>query len=215
MFSTNQSNFDALLKKLTNDDRLAIATPKRHAMSNQAVSRHNIYCFGENEQILAYPLSMFIRRDHPLQARINYLIQLAIEGGLIGKWTKDIERKFREESNQLMGPHILTVEHIFLGLVFLGLYTLFAIGAFIAEHIVHTRVNRPNAHRFWGVADMLIDGERHFLLPEWKLIKNNHSKCTEMNNMDKQLKRNSCRGKMLYKRCAIRRTLRKGNIGAV
>lgn len=147
---------------------------------------------------------MFIRRQHPLHTRLNDLIQLAIEGGLIGKWTADIEWNFRQKSNLAIAPKILTVEHIFLALLFLAIFTSCAIGAFIAELIIYNRVSRSNPHRFWKIADMLIDGKRQFLMPVWRKKSNRIS--SDGNTVGIELKPLAGSGHLInYKRKAMRK----------
>lgn len=94
---------------------------------------------------------------------------MAVEGGLIVKWTRDIEWNSRDRSYAMSGPKVLTLEHILPAFVVYSLFASFAIGAFIAEHVVHYHIRRASVHRFWLVADGLIDGQRHYLLP-WSII---------------------------------------------
>lgn len=108
---------------------------------------------------------MFMPRDHPLRSMINQQIQWAVECGLIEKWASESQFKFKRPINQHIGPTVLTLEHIFLGWMFYIVFATLASLTFAFEQLVYRMVRKPNPKRFWKISEMLIDGDRHFLLP--------------------------------------------------
>lgn len=159
-------NVDDCLLDLPLDNRLAVATPRNTAMNNINIPNWKIYCFSNTEHIYDYPLSLFMQHEHPLLSRINRIVQMSMEGGLFTKWNLDCRNNINRSYNyyHANGSITLTLEHIFTGLVLYAVFVSFAIGAFIAEHIVHPIARRRNCARIWKWFDMLIDGDRHFLL---------------------------------------------------
>lgn len=154
---------DDCLIDLFDNARLAVAVSQRHAMNNPTLPESMIYCFADSEHIYRYPVSMIIRKDNPMLDAINEHIQWAVEGGLLVKWFKDIQATFNRAIDENLGPKKLAIENISAALFGYALFGMFAVCAFIAEHIVHRAARRSGAGRFWKIADMLIDGDRHFL----------------------------------------------------
>lgn len=162
-------NIDDCLARLVDDDHLAVIASKRHAMANHRIPNWLIYCFDNQDRILGYPVSMFMPNDdYQLHESVNKFVQFAVETGLFVKWTKDSQSPFKQSkqpANTKFLTHQLTIEQFFTGLAFYAVFTTFSIGAFVAEQIVKRFVRQPNAGRFWRIAEMLIDGDRHFMIP--------------------------------------------------
>lgn len=162
-------HIDDCLGQLAFDGHLAVITSRKHALANHRIPNWLIYCFEDRDRILGYPVSMFMPDRHALQQTFNHQIQLAVETGLYVKWTDDNRSPFERISPQQKHKILrsqLTVEHIFTGLALYIVFVTFSVGAFVAEHIVKRFVRRRNAGRFWKIAEMLIDGDRHFMLPK-------------------------------------------------
>lgn len=160
------TNIDDCLLDLPLNNRLAVATPLKHATNNRFVPNRKIYCFSEAEHIYSYPVPIFMHPDHPLLPQVNRIIQKSLEGGLFVKWNRDGGSDINRSSanDHPNGPIVLSLEHIFTGVALSATFGLFAIGAFIAELIVHPIARRRNCARIWKWIDILIDGDRHFLL---------------------------------------------------
>lgn len=158
---------DDCLAQLVADDRLAVAVSKLHAMNSRRVRSNQIHCFDKREQIVEYPISVLIAAGNPWTGRINELTRWASEGGLVRKWCTDSATNRRKHYSNRNGPEVLTIGHVFIGLCLYLVMSIISVGAFAVEHIIHRRLQSSNAGRFWRWADKLIDGKRHYLLPDW------------------------------------------------
>lgn len=131
-------------------------------MNNPKIPNGQIYCFKDTEQIYQYPVAIHMHENHLMWHRINDNIKMAIESGLIAKWNADSQMNLKnvDLSN---GSVQLTFEHIFTALALYGVFLGFSVSAFIAELIVYRNARRRQCGKFWKIADMLIDADRHFL----------------------------------------------------
>lgn len=161
-------NIDQCLVQLGDNDRLAVATSKEHATNNQHIPSWKLSCFSKNgEKIQTDFISMFVRRNHHLYHDINKIITMALEGGLFVKWGKlssqlnaylDLQRVQQHRSSQL------PFEYIYPAFVVYMSFNLFAVFIFMFEHFVHYRAHGRKPDRLARIGDLLIDGQRHFLI---------------------------------------------------
>lgn len=159
-------NLDDCLAQLVADDRLAVAISRQHARNSRRVPKQKIYCFDRREQIMDYPVSAWLPADDPWIERFNERFRWALEGGLLAKWRSDSQTPQQIKHSTAKGPEVLTMEHLFTAAV---LYiTFFVLSIFILslEHLINYHMRKPSPSRFWRWADMMIDGKRHFLMPD-------------------------------------------------
>lgn len=159
------SNIDEYLSQLAHNDRLAVAVSRKHAYKNLNIPLGEIHCFEDTEHFNGYPVSMFIPRGHPLKSKINERIQWSVEGGLIKKWALDSQPRFKKSILYSKHPVVLTLGHISLALLLYLIFFCLSCVAFIAEIVIFRMNKRPHTSRLWKILSMLIDGDRHFLLP--------------------------------------------------
>lgn len=80
------SNIDICLSELITNTKLAVALSRQHALNNRAVDKSHIFCFDRKHDIYSYSVSIIATYDFPLLSRIDYVIRLLYEGGLIFRW---------------------------------------------------------------------------------------------------------------------------------
>lgn len=158
------ADINRCLMELEHNGRLAVAISHKHATSNSKIPNRAIYCFAGKEIIYNYPISMFIHENHPMTTLINDNIRRAFEGGLFRKWKTDHSINFNPKVDSSARPFQLGIDHLFTPVALFTVFACFAFGAFIAEIIVHYHIQKHNCGRFWKIADMLIDADRHFLV---------------------------------------------------
>lgn len=170
------TNIDLCLMALANDNRLAVAISRMHTYQNHTrrnVSMDSIYCFDKNEQIIQYPMMLMMATNNNNRwafDRIQRLAQLAMQGGLFVKWLKDYP-SFRHLGNRRRHSdangesQVQTIEHIIFAFMIYLLVISMAFVAFAIECIVYRRSRCRGVHRYWKLADILVDGKRHFFLP--------------------------------------------------
>lgn len=161
-------NMDQCLVQLGDNDRLAVATLKKHATNNRHIPSWKLSCFSSNgENIQTDFISMLVRRNHYLYHQINKIIIMALEGGLFVKWGKlssqlnggqDLYRIQEHRTGQLPFEYIYPAFVVYVG------FNMIAVFIFILEHYVHWGAHRPNPNRLAQIGDILIDGQRHFLI---------------------------------------------------
>lgn len=164
---------DQCLKHLYENEYLAVGVSRYHAQNNPHISRRKIFCLDRTQNILSYPVQLFMRKDYPFASEINKVIRRAVEGGLFTKWMRDTVVQ-RKGDLQELPVKPLQLEHISAAILAYILFTTFAYGAFVAEYTVHKRVHQKTTnHRFWKIADYLLDGDRHEFLFVlfWKWIR--------------------------------------------
>lgn len=147
-----------------NDPRACMEVLKQSENVAVAVSRQfirtkyydeNVFCFARNIRSNLIALKMLKTR---LQINEwNKSIRQIVESGLIHKWLHSTTRKTKEIVTNTQSQ----VEH-YLGLL---CFTVGGIGiasiVAIVEQIIHLFVRRHNHHRYWDVANWVIDGKRH------------------------------------------------------
>lgn len=135
--------------QLKDEDKLAVATSRLHAMSNTAITRDQLYCFSKTENIHSHGIKLFVRKDFHLLSKFNDLLRQVAESGLFGKWLREAEArktsvkaKQMEEARDAAEP--LKVKHVqgAFGLLFLGCSV--SIIVFIAEIVTNWICRRYN-----------------------------------------------------------------------
>lgn len=159
-------DLDECLAQLEFNDHLAVAVSRKHALANRRISNWQIYCLAEEERVFGYPISMFINKDHPLKTNISRLGRMAVEGGLIGKWTKDAQDVMRSEGKHHGRYHptnALTASQIVLPVIIHGSGLLIAMAIFLGELIVYRMARtRGKYRRYWRKLEWMIDGKQRF-----------------------------------------------------
>ena len=147
---------------------MAVAISREHVR----YSRLNLdtYCFKELEDIYHYELKFMVRKDFPYLNELNEFIRMAGATGLIEKWHSDRRIRYRKSNDNeiqsvsnynLRGVYIIYFNVVVF--VFLIVY---------CERLIHKKARQPNPKRFWLIAEMIIDPDRHFWL-ETKLLNGN------------------------------------------
>lgn len=158
-------NIDHCLKQLILDqnDDLAVATLRHHAINIPDIPREKLYCFDKTENIISLTISMWVRKDFPLLTRLNKIIRYSFEAGLIQKWESEtrIVNKFQKNEVHTV---ILTMEHTASAMMVLGIGTVLGLLSIYAEPIVHRKAREQNSSWFWLFADHFFDGDRCYFL---------------------------------------------------
>lgn len=160
---------DTCLAQIKSNDYMAVAVAKAYVMNNPRWPNGDFFCFPDADRIQGYPISFFVSAHthathHSVLSRMNGVIQMAVEGGLLAKWSSDTEQTLMDDQPYTFGPQQLSFNRLFMPLCFYVSLTFIATIIFIVELIVHSKITRPNASRFWVIVNMAIDGKRHFLL---------------------------------------------------
>lgn len=156
------SDLERCLEELIHNDRLAVVVSKSHAENSPNISDQQIFCFTENNQISNYPVVMMIHNDNPFKKRIEEIVEMIRQSGLMRRWTKDHQKRVRK-SNQETGPTQFTMQHIFPAIVGYSLFMIFSFLAFIGECLVYWQLKRNPGSVFWRFSEMFIDGRRYVL----------------------------------------------------
>lgn len=158
-------NADICLANLKDNEYLAVGVPRQHAriFINADISNRKIYCFDKSENIYSFSISILARKNFELLSQFNADIMRLVEAGIIIKWAKDNQKiVFNRGSDIYVAP--LTVEHIFPGIFMMCASYLFVLHVFVLEKIIKKHVQAGRPHKWWSLADKLIDGDRHYLL---------------------------------------------------
>lgn len=159
-------DIDECLVQLADNDKLAVAVSRKHALNNAVIPNWMIYCFEDTKHFYGYPISLLMPQNHPLKLVINEHIQWALEGGLFIKWLSDSKVNFKQQSRiDYISAHPVKFEQISIGWVFLLFFTSLAFIIFIVEHIINLNIKKSNTRQIWIIANMLFDGQRYFWLP--------------------------------------------------
>lgn len=161
------SDEHACLANVMDNTQLAVIMSHQHAMNSFSTSSRSIYCFKADQHICSYPTAFAMKVNSPLIGRVNDAIQRLVEGGLIAKWLMDSQMRHDTTDGRGIRRHQLTIEHLFAALTLWSVFFMFAVGAFIAELIVHRCVRRPNCGRFWQCVHLLINDDRLFFHLRW------------------------------------------------
>lgn len=156
------SDLDECLQLLKDDDNLAVAISRQHALNNPTVAQSDIFCFEENQNIFNYLNSMYIRKDHSHFSEINDITQRAFESGLFKKWAHDSKVKLPRAMDD---PALMSVklEKIYGAIFSYGLVTILSVTSIIVEVLAHPKSRLPNAHLIWVYLDKFVDADRHYL----------------------------------------------------
>lgn len=139
------SNIDECLAVLTYRNDVAVAVSRLHARNTNTIPASMMSCFEKEEDpIMNAPVRMLMRRGFPHVARINQLIQRAIEMGLVKKWTDDNEmnnwRTKRKEDHSIV--QALQMGHMGAAWNIILIDSTLAIFTFIAERFVAAQLKK-------------------------------------------------------------------------
>lgn len=149
------SQIDDCLQWLQSDRYMAVAASRNHALNYPPIPPPKMFCFDDSNDIRTQFISMFIHKDFAFGKRIIEVVNRAFEGGLLIKWTKDIQ--LHRTDPDVLTPMPLGI-HQLGGAIFGFIVTLIiSILAFIAERLAHTRVRKLHPSRFWIIIDMIIN----------------------------------------------------------
>lgn len=147
---------------------LAVAVSLEHARNNKLIPMSEIYCFENGEQIWKYPTKILVRNDFPLLNELNAFINQAISNGLMEKWlTKTWSRPDYLQEDDDNGQ--ITIAN-FSGFFVLWIcLSIVPTAVCLIEKTIARFANKSNPSRISLLLEMLIDGERHFLLQNIRL----------------------------------------------
>lgn len=150
-------NSSHCLNHLDQHEDVSVAASRQNARST-AFAQH-IFCFSRANNIRNYTLSLAMREDR-LQIQIwNKMIQRTTEGGLIGKWLRDLSNTTINDPVYLIRP--INLRNFYRSFIFCLVPLFAAFCTLISELVVHHKLKNDNSHRFWRTMDWLIDGQRH------------------------------------------------------
>lgn len=156
-------DIDKCLARLSDDDRIAVATTANHAKSSPSIDNDKLYCFDDRVHFHQYPVAMFARTNYPLWSTVNQHLKWAVEGGLIAKWRRDESQTHKSQSSKRKSRTRLTNGHVFFAW---ALYFLMGSGAiiiFISEHVIYPR---RDGGRIWQLLHLAVNDDRLFLRPK-------------------------------------------------
>lgn len=160
-------NLDHCLSQLNENSKLAVAVSVAHAHNSPSISPSQIYCYDGLEIIHDYNLKFLIRNDFPYLMELNAFIQKISEGGVIKKWCSN--NSIRTSYEHAKPNKQIVLKHLHGVLIVLVALETWAFSIFVFEKYVAGKMQASNPNRFWIIMDMIIDGDRHFLL-ESKMI---------------------------------------------
>lgn len=138
-----------------------MAISREHAQNSRSMS--SSHCFKNSEIIHEYALKFLVRKNFPHLKGLNEFIQMASAGGLINKWLqigriRNLYEMTRRGFGQLMMGNFYGA-HIVYGSLILVVFMVI-----IIEKITYKKAKEPKPMKFWLIVEMIIDGDRYFLL---------------------------------------------------
>lgn len=149
------------------NNRLAIATSRQHAL-NHRISK--IYCFDESQNIYKHLISMYVRKDHHAFDNIMIFTIRAFESGLFVKWERD-SKIAHQAKPKVSTIFSLKLSHIYGSIFIYLLFAFLGMIFFLAEMYTFRKARVENSRRFWVICDLLIEGQRNFLVIKENKIK--------------------------------------------
>lgn len=160
---------DNCLKRLLNDENIAVAVSRLHAENSPVISKTELYCFSRSNNIYSYSIALPIKLDFHLLPQINYIIRQLFEFGLIERWNKlsqsiassvSISKLLKSEGED--GGHlvVLTVAHITGAILILGAGLIMSFAVFILERIVYRIIRHGRRNKFWNFVNSILDPQK-------------------------------------------------------
>lgn len=139
-------NIEECLIRAANDDRIAVAVSRQHTFYNPRIPRDQLYCFGRDENIYVYLVTLLLPKKFHLLHKINPIIQHVIESGHMQKWARDLDmkRKIKEEVQRVREDPVkrLTLADVGGSFAFTAILLAFAFLVFVTECWVHWMVTK-------------------------------------------------------------------------
>lgn len=147
------------MEKLEQSDDTAVAISRYYI--RDSLYRRSAYCFRDSANIRSNLVMLKMRETGIRHGEWNRMIQRISEAGLIAKWSRIVGTSTKNSNEMDLGAGLMKMEHL-IGILgcFVACWILAFFVAFL-EYIIDYKMKRPNHHRLWNLADMLIDGRRH------------------------------------------------------
>lgn len=158
-------SLDLCFETLQSNVQQAIALSHEQVESFQRESASKMFCFGRTD-VVAYEYAprFIVQKSFPYLKKFNAFISAARNSGWISKWLKENQRK---KFFNIKSPPKDFVSKLADWFGILVMYFIIVPGVlfvFIAERIIHNRVQKyKKPIKFWAIAELLIDPYRHFL----------------------------------------------------
>lgn len=148
------------MSQLNREKKLAVAISREHVRNSRL--KLETYCFQNTEDIHHYELNFLVGKSFLYMNELNEFIWMAGATGLIEKWHTDKRIRYRKNNNN----EIQSISNYSLTGVYIVLFNLvvFVFLMVYCERLIHKKVRQPNPKRFWLIAEMIIDPNRHFWL---------------------------------------------------
>lgn len=150
------------LAQLKWNDNLAVSTPRIRAENCPLISRSELYCFSQLENIYTFPIALSMQSKYEYFPQISAILRRSVEAGLIDKWHRDsrmYQNDLKRENDRRI---ILTIAHIGAALLALVCGTIVASLVFIAEYIAFRKTKRSDCNEFWVFLSKVVDGRRFY-----------------------------------------------------
>lgn len=156
-------DLDVCLRQLDLNRYLAVGVSLEHAQNSRLIPASEIYCFENVEQIMQYSVQILVRKEFFLFEEFNTFINLAKANGLVAKWWTQTRIRpdyeyFEEEYGEITMDNFNGFFIFWISLLIVPTLVYFV------EKIIFYGAQKPNPSKIFILLDMLIDGERHFLL---------------------------------------------------
>lgn len=156
-------NLDVCLKQLYDNPKWAVAISSEYVRSSRLFSASNVFCFKKHEIIHSYTLKFLVRKNFTHSNQLNAFIQTTTANGLVKKWRSN--NRSRNHSRQ---PDIvfypLRVSNA-AGMYFIWMILkVLALLSLVLEKHIHRQARRSNPSRFWKLAEMAVDPDRHLMV---------------------------------------------------
>lgn len=178
------ADIDVCMQQLRAVDTLAVAVSRQHAMNAPTIAKADLFCFPKLNNVYSYSVSMLMRKNFHLLAKMNSIIRRVMEFGLIQKWERDgeveqlLKLKKQEMATALAASGrkqdddenvvVLTVGHIAGAMIIMAVGYALATFVFCMELLVMSRRcffrrrRRRQRHRLWLLANAFLDAKRYF-----------------------------------------------------
>lgn len=156
-------DLDICLKQLYSNRHLAVAASLKHAQNSRLIPASEIYCFEDLEKITEYPVQILVRKDFPFFDEFNTFINIAKANGLISKWLTETRVRPDYEFQEV---HYDDFSIDNFGGFFVFWLTLFIVPMLVcvAETLIFRGAQKINPRKIFILLEMVIDGNRYFLL---------------------------------------------------
>lgn len=154
------SDIDKCLKRLTDEDDLAVATSRAH--TETLPQQYKLFCFEPSQNIYDYSATFLIRHDFAWKRDVMDSLNALISSGLISKWKENLRLKKSIEITS--DVRAIVISDFYSIFVMTSPIIALTVAMAFFEILIHKKINSKNVSHRWTLLDKMICGRRCFFL---------------------------------------------------